>query len=156
MTSASTQSTPADWYRIINTVWSSSLLQMSHTLCCVSSKRLSSATQTLKVSLGVFSVSQVLHGAGHTEQEQRVLIRWLQLLQDSDWICEFVSDLHREVLDLFCSSRLLKKKETRHSRYSSASHLTVCSDFCLTRSAAPATTALQLVTVNCALISASG
>lgn len=54
MTSASTQSTPADWYRIINTVWSSSLLQMSHTLCCVSSKRLSSATQTLKVSLGVF------------------------------------------------------------------------------------------------------
>lgn len=62
----------------------------------------------------------------------------------------------REVLDLFCSSRLLKKKETRHSRYSSASHLTVCSDFCLTRSAAPATTALQLVTVNCALISASG
>lgn len=156
MTSASTQSTPADWYRIINTVWSSSLLQMSHTLCCVSSKRLSSATQTLKVSLGVFSVSQVLHGAGHAEQEQRVLIRWLQLLQDSDWICEFVSDLHPRGSGPVLLKSASKKKETRHSRYSSASHLTVCSDFCLTRSAAPATTALQLVTVNCALISASG
>lgn len=156
MTSASTQSTPADWYRIINTVWSSSLLQMSHTLCCVSSKRLSSATQTLKVSLGVFfSISGASWsrtrwaGAASPHPLTSAFTRFWLNLRVRVWFAPRGSG---PVLLKPAS----KKKETRHSRYSSASHLTVCSDFCLTRSAAPATTALQLVTVNCALISASG
>lgn len=156
MTSASTQSTPADWYRIINTVWSSSLLQMSHTLCCVSSRRLSSATQTLKVSLGVFfSISGASWsrtrwaGAASSHPLTSAFTRFWLNLRVRVWFAPRGSG---PVL----LKSAFKKKETRHSRYSSASHLTVCSDFCLTRSAAPATTALQLLTVNCALISASG